>query len=111
MATFKNAELDLTTTATDVYTCPVSTTAIVMMLQVSNTTTSDDANVTVQWLDSSNADKVTRLALDYLLEAKQAFSPLVSGKLVLEAGDKLQALADVVSRAELTLSILELPTS
>jgi hypothetical protein len=63
----------------------------------------------VQWLDSSNTDKVTRLAASYLLEAKLAFSPVVQGKLVLEAGDKIQALADAINLAEMTVSILELP--
>lgn len=109
MATFKNAELDLTTTATDVYTCPASTTAIVMSMQITNVDTTTDAVVTVQWLDSSNTNKVTRLAASYLLEAKLAFSPVVQGKLVLEAGDKIQALADAINLAEMSVSILELP--
>jgi len=109
MSTFKNANLNLTTTAADIYTCPASTTAIVMAMQVANVDTTTDAVVTVQWLDSSNSDKVTRLAFDYLLEAKLAFSPVVQGKLVLEAGDKIQALADAINLAEMTVSILELP--
>jgi hypothetical protein len=109
VATFKNAELDLTTTVADVYTCPAATVAIIMAMQVTNVDTTTDAVVTVQWLDSSNTDKVTRLASSYLLEAKLAFSPVVQGKLVLEAGDKIQALADAISLAEMTISVLELP--
>jgi parvulin-like peptidyl-prolyl isomerase len=110
MATFKNAELNLTATAADVYTCPAATTAIVMGMQVTNVHATTDAEVTVQWTDDSNSDKVTKLAADYLLEAKLAFSPVVVGKLVLEAGDKLQAFADAINLAEMTVSVLELST-
>ena len=103
---FVNARAVLGTTAADVYECPASTKAIVLLAQVSNTTASS-ATATVQWTDSSNSAVVTRLITATPVPANQSMSA-ISGKLVLEAGDKIQALGGTALAIELTLSILEL---
>jgi hypothetical protein len=54
-AAFKNARLVATTTLTTMYTCPASTEAIVIGLQVSNVDTAN-RNARVQWLDASNGN-------------------------------------------------------
>ena len=103
---FVNARAVLGTSAVDVYECPANTKAIVLLAQVSNTT-SASATATVQWTDSSNSAAVTRLLTGTPVPANQSMSA-VSGKLVLEAGDKIQALGGTASAIELSVSVLEL---
>lgn len=103
---FVNARAVLGTSAVDVYECPASTKAIVLLAQVSNTTSSA-ATATVQWTDSSNSAAVTRLLTATPVPANQSMSAL-SGKLVLEAGDKIQALGGTADAIELSVSVLEL---
>ena len=103
---FVNARAVLGTSAADVYECPASTKAIVLLAQVSNTTTANVA-ATVQWTDSSNSAAVTRLLTGTLVPANQSMSAL-SGKLVLEPGDKIQALGGTASAIEISVSALEL---
>ena len=105
--TYKNARAVLSTTAADVYTCPANTTAIVLQAQIANTT-SAAAAATVQWTDSSNSAAVTRLMTGTPIPANQGMSAIGSSKLVLEAGDKIQAYGGTASAIELTLSILEI---
>ena len=104
--TYKNARAVLSTTAADVYTCPASTTAIVLLAQIANTT-SATAAATVQWTDGSNSAAVTRLMTGTPVPANQGMSAL-SGKLVLEAGDKIQAYGGTASAIELSVSVLEI---
>ena len=103
---FVNARAVLGTSAVDVYECPANTKAIVLLAQVSNTTASS-ATATVQWTDSSNSAAVTRLLTGTTVPANQSMSAL-SGKLVLEPGDKIQALGGTASAIELSVSVLEL---
>jgi len=104
--TYVNARAVLGTSAVDVYTCPASTKAIVLLAQVSNTTSSI-ATATVQWTDASNSDAVTRLINNVSIPVGASIGCL-DGKLVLEPGDKIQALASVADALELTMSVLEL---
>lgn len=105
--TFKNAYLDLTTTLTDVYTCPASTTAIVMLIQVANVDGTNNVDVDVQWTDASAAAKANHLAKTLTVPADAAVN-ILGGRLVLETGDKIRAKASVVSDAELSVSVLEI---
>lgn len=104
--TYVNARAVLGTSAVDVYECPANTKAIVLLAQVSNTT-AIAATATVQWTDSSNSVAVTRLLTGTPVPANQSMSAM-SGKLVLEAGDKIQALGGTASAIELSVSVLEL---
>ena len=103
--TYKNARAVLSTAAADVYTCPASTTAIVLLAQVANVTSSS-VTATVQWTDASNSNAVTRLIYGVPILSSDSLGCL-DGKLVLEAGDKIQGLAGVASVIELSVSVLE----
>lgn len=105
--TFKNARLVVTASMSTIYTCPGSTTALVLLAQATNIHASTDATVSLQWLDSSASSAVTRLAKNVALPLGAALG-LLDGKLVLEAGDVLQSSANAVSSVELTVSVLEL---
>lgn len=103
---FKNARLVVGTSAADLYTCPAATTAVVILLQAANVTTTPD-NITAWWTDASNTNAVTRLGYNVTVPSGVSTGLLV-GKLVLEAGDKIRAQCVVGSALELTASVMEL---
>lgn len=96
---------------TDVYTCPSSNTngnvssAVVLLAQVSNVTNRADV-LTVVWTDASNGNAVTHLCSQTPVPAQQSMGCL-TGKLVLEAGDKIRAQCGTFQALELSLSVLE----
>ena len=105
--TFKNFRGDLTTGGVTVYTCPAATTAIVLHCQVANVDGTNSADVTVRWTDDSNSDAVTRLANTVAVPADTSLSVL-TGKLVLEAGDTIVGVASADGDLELSGSVLEI---
>lgn len=104
MSTPKNARAVLTTTAADIYTAPAEG-AKVTMIQVANVHATNDVDVTVQWTDSSASNAVTRLCLNATVASKDSLS-IPAGGLILESGDKIQALASAATSAEITVCVL-----
>jgi hypothetical protein len=104
--TFKNARASLGTSATDVYTCPANTKAIIIGCQIAN---ADNSSRTVQlwWTDSSASSAITHLGYNVTIPVGSAYEP-ISGKVVLEAGDKLVGLGSTASSLNVTLSVLEI---
>lgn len=105
MATIKNARAALTTSAADIYTAPAAG-AKITMIQVANIDGVNAVDVTVQWTDASASNAVTRLCFNATAAAKDSLS-VPAGGLLLEVGDKIQALASAVSDAEITVCALE----
>jgi hypothetical protein len=104
---FKNAKKKIQTTAgTAVYTCPSATIAIIIGCQVSNVSTTDE-EVEVFWIDSSDSNAVTRLVKDVIIPSQAALAP-IAGKLVLEAGDSINATGETNDDAEIVVSVLEI---
>lgn len=103
---FKNSKKVLTTSMEDAYVCPGGSSAIVIGAQIANLDTAA-VGVRLQWTDASDSNAATRLVYDMAIPAGVSIAP-VSGKLVLEAGDKIQGYCSGANKAELTLSILEL---
>jgi hypothetical protein len=104
--TFKNAKLKIQDVATDVYTCPSATVAIVLGCQVANVSATAE-EVEVWWTDASDSNAITRLVKDVIIPTKASVAP-ISGKLVLEAGDKIRAIGETDDDAEITVSVLEI---
>lgn len=102
---FKNANLLLTTSATQVYQVPVSTSAIITMFQATNKTALSD-RVTAQWVNNANS-AVTSLVQESPVPARGAMS-CITGKLILKAGDILRAQCATHQSVEITVSILEI---
>ncbi len=99
---FKSVAANITTVATNIYTCPAETTAIVLLAQATNINASDDGNIT--FYSSINGN--TELAKDFTIPVGDA-AALLSGKLVVEAGNSIGVYANANSVLKLTLSILE----
>lgn len=102
--TFKVYRAALGASASTVYTVPASTTAIVLMAQAANIDNTGAVPVTAAWNDGTNT---THLVKSLDIPAKAAVN-VISGKLVLEAGDTLRANSDATNKVELTVSVLEI---
>jgi len=105
--TFKNFKLALTDSSATAYTCPAARTAIVLMLQVSNIDGTNEADASVSWTDSSDSGASTALVSTVPVPAGSSLGVL-SGKLVLEAGDTIAGLASAASDLVLTGSVVEM---
>ena len=103
---YKNARQAIGTTYTTAYTCPTATTALVLLAQVANVDGTNAADVSAQWLDSSNANTATRL-VELLLIAEKNGINIIGGPLILEAGDAIQFKASAAGDLEVTLAIRE----
>lgn len=104
--TFKNARALIQTTTTVAYTCPSATVAIVIGCQVANVSAASE-EVKVWWTDDSAADAITYLVEDVVIPTKASLAP-IAGKLILEAGDTLNASGQTNDDAEITVSVLEI---
>ena len=105
--TFKNFKLALGTDSATAYTCPAATTSIVLLLQVSNIDGVNEADATVTWTDASDSNASTALVSTVPIPAGSSLGVL-SGKLVLEAGDTIAGLASAASDLVLSGSVVEM---
>jgi hypothetical protein len=99
---FKNVTADLTTSIETIYTAPAGYSAIVLMAQISNTTGSA-VTVDVSLLRDSVE---TSLVTGFEIPGNDA-AGVLTGKLVMEEGQIMQASANNNSSLQMVLSILE----
>ena len=86
------------------YTCPGSTTAIIIHCQVANV---DGTNAADLSMDINDGSTVAALVSTLSVPADSAVNP-IGGKAVLEAGDELRAWASATGDLEMTLGICEI---
>jgi hypothetical protein len=100
--TFKSYAANVTTVPTDIYTCPIDTTSIVLLAQATNIDSTNSGNIT--FYSSMNGN--TELAKNFTIPVGDS-AALLSGKLVIEAGNSIGVYANANSVLKITLSILE----
>ena len=105
--TFKNFKGAIGTSAGVVYTCPAATTAILLTVQVTNIDGVNEADASVSWIDSSDSSAETYLIKAAPVPAGSALG-ILSGNLVLEAGDTIKALASATGDLVVSGSVLEM---
>ena len=104
---FKNAYKDATTSLADLIGALDSNhEAIVLMLRATNVDGTNDATVDVRVVDGSSGDSY--LAKTMSVPADTSLDVLGTSKLVLEATDKIQALASATGDIEFFVSYLEI---
>lgn len=103
---FKHKHYSLTTANTTLYSCPVATTGIVIMAQVANKSNVDSTTVTVT--STTAADGVTKFLIKEVVIPSAVAASVLTGKLVLEAGDSISANAATNNMIDITFSILEI---
>ena len=101
---FKSVTADLTGTLDVVYTAPANNTAIVLMAQVANVDSSAH-DVTFVLVENPGSND-TELVKEFSIPANDAAS-VITGKLIVEAGNQLKAQSSSAGDLKLTLSILE----
>jgi hypothetical protein len=116
--TFKTKTALLTANpGTTVYTAPIGTTAIILMAQVANISTQTHyvnfghfrnrpILADAQGNGGQAAKTTSTLVLNYGIPAGDAASP-ISGKMIVESLDSVQAYADSNNVLQLVLSVLE----
>ncbi len=99
--TFKSYAVDATTVGNSFYTTPAATTTIVLLAQATNV---GNASANVTFYSSINGN--TEITNNFTIPVGDAAS-MLTGKLVLEAGNSIGVLANANSQIKLTVSILE----
>lgn len=103
--TYKNAGAAIGTSATTVYTCPGSTTAIVNGVYISNIDGVNDAEVTVEVHDSSAA---TQYKIGLQLPVPTESTLVLDRPINLESNDELRISANATGDVEAFVSVLEI---
>jgi hypothetical protein len=101
--TFKNGYVNLTTSNQDVVPA-ISGTGIVLTFRVTNVDGSNAATVTAEVVDGSSGD--AKIAHTITVPADSSLELAGTSKLVLENGDKIQALASADNDLEAFVSYL-----
>jgi hypothetical protein len=116
--TFKTKTAVLTTNTTaKVYTAPIGTTAIILMAQVANLSSTTGyvsfshfrnrpILADAQGNGAQPAKTTSTLVVNYAVPAFDAGSPL-SGKMIIESLDSIQAYAGSENTLQIVLSVLE----
>ena len=85
---FKNAYLDITSSAQTIYTAPASTSSIMITLRVTNIDGATDDTITADVVDSSSGN--SRIASTLSVPADTTVELAGTSKIILEAGDYVQ---------------------
>ena len=100
-------------TPEDLYTCPSSTTTIILGMVLANVHTSQ-VTVSVKLVSDTSGggrtatNTTTFLLKDAPLPVGSSLEILSGNKVVLEAGDKIQIDCSVADKASVTMSIMEI---
>ena len=106
--TFKSNHVALTTSNQDIIAAIASsTTAIVLSIRATNVDGTNDATVDVQVVDTGGSP-TAYIAKTMAVPADTSLELAGQSKLVLETGDKIQALASDASDVEIFVSYLEI---
>ena len=106
--TFKSNHVALTTSNQDIIgAIAASTTAIVLSIRATNVDGTNDATVDVQVVDTGGSP-TAYIAKTMSVPADTSLELAGQSKLVLETGDKIQALASAASDIEFFASYLEI---
>ncbi len=99
---FKTVNVVAATSATEIYTAPVGYTGVVLLAQAANI----DSTAYDVTFSHKRSSTVTELMKEVPVPGNDALS-MVTGRLVLEPGDKLVLSASDPNNIKVTVSILE----
>jgi hypothetical protein len=104
---FKTIRKDITTSAVGIYTCPVGVSAIVILAQVTNTTSSTTSQVTAFHSRGSESPSDYKFANGSYVPPNDSVNLIPDGRLALETNDVIKIQASGNSELNIVLSILE----
>lgn len=106
--TFHSKAALVTATAdTNLLTVPSGETFVIIHCQVANVDGSNAADLYLDFVDDEATDVTAALAHTISVPADSSINP-IGGKLVLEAGDKINIWASAASDLEVTISYLKI---
>lgn len=92
---FKNAYLDVTSTATTIYTAPASTESVVITLRITNVDGAADDTITADVVDGTSGN--ARIAHTLSVPADTTIELAGTSKIILETGDYIQLTGGAAS--------------
>lgn len=101
--TFRTITRSLTTTVQTLYTCPTGVTGIVLMAQVSNVSASLTGKVTFTHVRQRTETELVKNCPVPIEDART----VLTGRLVLEEGDRITVIADSASTLKIIMSVVE----
>jgi hypothetical protein len=101
---FKTVTANLSTTATTIYTAPSGYTAIILMAQISNVTSTTGTVTFIHYNPSTST--TTELLKDFSIPGNDAASA-TTGKLVVETGNQIKVSASADNKFKIVLSAVE----
>lgn len=109
-------EANVTTAAEAIYTVPSSTTAVVIGIMLTNTSSSTikssvklvSTTATSTNSGASNANETVFLVRDIPISGGSSFEVMAGNKVVLQTGDILQAQSDTASSLDIAISYMEI---
>ena len=105
--TFKSyTKASVTDGLTDIYTAPGATTSIIIGIALANKLDNGNTVYADVKIDKATGDDVF-LIRNVPLYDGAAFTFVDTGKIILETGDKLQAISDTASSVDIIVSVLE----
>jgi hypothetical protein len=105
--TFRTVTKQLTTNPQILYTCPPGVTVIILLAQVANVDPVDTHNVTFKHVRARTETELLSNSPIPIEDAKT----MLTGRLVLEEGDRLVAQADADTGLKITISLVETATT
>jgi len=104
---FKNAYLDITSSAQTIYTAPASTESVVITLRITNVNGATDDTITADVIDGTSGN--ARIAYTISVPADSTIELAGTSKIILEAGDKIDLTGGNASGdLEAFLSVVEI---
>jgi hypothetical protein len=104
---FKTIRKDITTSAVGIYTCPVGVSAIVILAQVTNTTSSTTSQITAFHSRASESPSDYKFANGSYVPPNDSINLVPDGRLALETNDVIKIQASGNNELNIVLSILE----
>ena len=105
--TFKNKIKDGSNTSANafatVYTCPASTTTVVLSINLCNITSSQ-INAKIRLV----GDETGHLGFNIPIPAQSAFEFMAGNKVILQAGDSIIVQSDTANSVDIVMAIMEI---
>ena len=101
--TFRTITRNLTDTPQTLYTCPTGVTGIVLMAQVSNINPSATGKVTFTHVRQRTETELVKNCPVPIEDARS----VLTGRLVLEEGDRITVKADIPDALKIVMSVVE----
>lgn len=104
---FRTIRVGITTNMVGIYTCPIGVASIIILSQVTNTSTSGITSITAVHSRGSESPSDYRFANNLAIPHSDSVNLIPDGRLALETNDVIKMQSTANNRLDLILSVLE----